>query len=130
VTKTADNARASFIDASQLAKFKSRAMRAGVWFKALPRIDRVLIDLTIKVADIVRSASLAKCVLSVTRKLEGLFESRLARSVREFGFALACKLSLFAQSWGSVVAAEWAGDAGFARFLEVMRFNGHSCATV
>jgi hypothetical protein len=130
VTKTASKDHISFIDASQLAKFKLRAMRAGVWFRALSRIDRVLIDLTIKVADVVRSASLAKCVLSVTRKLEGLLESRLARSVREFGFALACKLSLFAQRWGSVAAAEWAGDAGFARYLAVMRFNGHPCATV
>ena len=26
-------------------------MRAGVWYRALPRIDRVLVDLTIKVAD-------------------------------------------------------------------------------
>jgi len=105
-------------------------MRAGVWFRTLSRIDRVLIDLTIKVADSIRSYSLAKCVLSVTRKLGGLLESRLARSIREVGFPLACKHSLFAQNWGNVTAAEWARDAGFARYLAVMHFNGRSGACV
>jgi len=122
--------RFSFLEKTQLVKIKLRAMRAGVWFRALPRIDRVLIDLTIKVADSIRSVSLAKCVLSVTRKLEGLLESKLARSVREIGFPLACKLSLFAQKWGNLDAVEWAKDAGFARYLAVMHFNGHSGAFV
>jgi hypothetical protein len=122
--------RFSFLDKAQLLKVKLRAMRAGVWFRALPRIDRVLIDLTIKVADTVHSASLAKCVLSVTRKLEDLLESRLARFVRETGVPLACRLSLFAQKWGNLKADEWAKDAGFARYLAVMRFNGHSVASV
>jgi hypothetical protein len=122
--------RLSFLDRTQLVKVKLRAMRAGVWFKALPRIDRVLIDLTIKVADTVRSASLAKCVLSVTRKLEGLLESRFARYVREIGFPLARKLSLFARRWSNLSAVEWAKDVGFARYLAVMQFNGHSVASV
>jgi hypothetical protein len=111
-------------------KIKLRAMRAGVWFRALPRIDRVLIDLTIKVADTIHSASLAKCVLSVTGKLEGLLESRLARSVKEIGFPLACKLSSFARKWGNLNAVVWAKDVGFARYLAVMQFNGCLCASV
>lgn len=122
--------RFSFLEKTQLVKIKLRAMRAGVWFRALPRIDRVLVDLTIKVADSIRSASLARCIFSVTRKLEALLESRLARSIREFGFPLACKLSLFAQKWGYSRAVEWAKDAEFARYLAVMRFNGHSGACV
>jgi hypothetical protein len=126
VPKRLVKSRFSFLEKTQLVKMKLRAMRAGVWFRALPRIDRVLIDLTIKVADSIRSVSLAKCVLSVTRKLEGLLESRLARSIREVGFPLACKLSLFARRWGNLRAAEWAEDAGFARYLAVMYLNGCS----
>ena len=41
------NAAANFLDRSQLVKLKLRAMRAGVWFRGLPRLDRVLVDLTI-----------------------------------------------------------------------------------
>ena len=47
----------SFLNRTQLMKLRLKAMRAGVWFKALPRIDRVLVDLTIKVAENIRSTS-------------------------------------------------------------------------
>lgn len=113
-----------FMGREQLLKLKLKAMRAGVWFRALPRIDRVLIDLTIKVAQSVRSPLLANCVLSVTRKLEELFESKFARAVREIGFSLSCRLSLLAQKWGNKSAKTWVSDVGFARYLAVMKLNG------
>jgi hypothetical protein len=115
----------NFIDKRQLIKLKTKAMRAGVWFRALNRIDRVLIDLTIRVARCVRSSILANSILSITRKLEGLLESRLVRAIREIGFSLARKLSLLAQKWGNEAAKEWANDFGFARYLAVMKLNGH-----
>ena len=113
----------SFLDKTQLVKLKLRAMRSGVWFRALPRIDRVLVDLTIKVTSNVRSVTLAKCILSITRKLEGLLESKLVRAIREIGFSIACKLSLFAQKWGNILAKSWVSDMRFARFLAVMNLN-------
>jgi hypothetical protein len=113
-----------FMGKEQLLKLKLRAMRAGVWFRALPRIDRVLVDLTIKVAQYIRSPLLASSILSVARKVEGLLESRFARAVREIGFSLTCKVSLLAQKWGYKAARSWAGDVDFARYLAVMRLNG------
>lgn len=114
----------NFIGREQLLKLKKKAMRAGVWFRALPRIDRVLVDLTIKVAQSIRSASLANSLLSVVKKLECLLESRFARAVREIGFPLARKLSLLAQELGNKNAGMWAGDEGFAKYLAVMKLNG------
>jgi hypothetical protein len=125
LTTTFQNRTSSFLDRTQLVKVRLKAIRAGVWFRALSRIDRVLIDLTIRVADSIRSPSLAKCILSVTRKLEGLLESKLARAMKEIGFPLACKLSLFAQKWGNRDAQDWSKDMGFVRYLAVMKLNGH-----
>ena len=118
---------ANFLDRSQLVKLKLRAMRAGVWFRGLSRIDRVLVDLTIQVADCVRSANLARCLLAVAGRLEGLLESRLKRAVREFGLAIITKLSAIALSWGHSAARSWVGDVNFARYWAVMRLNGHPC---
>jgi hypothetical protein len=115
----------NFLDRTQLVKVRLKAIRAGVWFRALSRIDRVLVDLTIRVAQTIRSVSLAKCILSVTRKLEGLLESKLVRAMREIGFPLACKLSLFAQKWGNRDAQDWTKDMGFVRYLAVMKLNAH-----
>ena len=113
----------SFISKAQLVKLRLKAMRAGVWFRALPRIDRVLVDLTIRVAGNVRSVTLAKCILAVTRKLEGFLESSLLRAFREVGFPLAQKLSLVAQKWGNNSAENWASDSSFAFFLAVLHIN-------
>ena len=113
-----------FIGKEQLLKLKLKAMRAGVWFRALPRIDRVLVDLTIRVAQCIRSPSLASSILSVARKVEELLESRFARAVREIGFSLTFKLSSLAQKWGNKTAGSWAGDEDFAKYLAVMKLNG------
>ena len=86
----------------------------------------MLVDLTIKVTDSVRSVSLARCISSIVVKLEGLLESKLSRAIREVGFPLARKLSLIAQEWGHKVASEWVRDVGFARYIAVMKLNGHA----
>jgi len=125
--ETVKDGAANFLERAQLVKLKMKAIRAGVWFKALHRIDRVLVDLTIKVADNIRSPHLARCILAVTGKLENALESKLGRAIREFGLALARKLSVFAQSWGNKAAVRWAADPGFARYWAVMKLNGHPC---
>ena len=117
------NSITNFLDRATLVKLKLKAMRAGVWFRALPRIDRVLVDLTIQVAETIRSPHLARSILSIVGKLEGLLESRLQRAVREIGLPLARKLSMFAQSWGNKTAKEWEIDEGYARYWAAMKIN-------
>lgn len=113
----------NFINKNQLIKLRLKAKRAGVWFRALPRIDRVLVDLTIRVANSVRSATLARNILAVTKKLEGLLESSLLRAFRGIALQLAQKLSSIAQKWGNTSANRWASDVSFVNFLAVMHIN-------
>jgi hypothetical protein len=94
-----------------------------VWFKTLPRIDRALVDLTIKVASSIRSTTLAKNILAVTRKLEGLLESSFLRAFRGVAHKLAQKISSVAQKWGNTSARNWAIDESFMKFLAVMHVN-------
>ena len=116
----------SFLTKARLMKLRLKAMRAGVWFRALPRIDRVLVDLTIKVASNIRSFTLAKNLLAVIRKLEGLLESKLRQAITKIGFPIACKLSLLAQKWGNESAIGWAKNSGFIRFLAISCLNAVS----
>lgn len=117
------NADSGFLERAQLLKLKLKAIRSGVWFRGLPKIDRVLIDLTIKVAGTVRSFTLAKNLLTVIRKLESIMESRFLRAVKEIGLPTARRLCLVAQKWGNVTAKEWGSDVGFAKYLAAMSFN-------
>jgi hypothetical protein len=121
--KTASKNTFSFLNKTQLIKLRLKAMRAGMWFKALPRIDRALVDLTIKVASSIRSTTLAKNLLTITKKLEGLLESSLSRVFRGVAHNLAHKLSLIAQKWGNNSAKTWNSDISFIKFLAVMHIN-------
>jgi len=107
----------------KLLKLKLKALRRGVWFTALSRIDRALINLTIKVADKVRSFTLAKTLLSVVEKLEDAFENKVLYTLEEAGFPLARKLSLLAQKWNNDSARDWMHDRSFAKFLAIMHIN-------
>jgi len=111
------------LNRAQLVKLKAKAMRAGVWFRALPRIDRVLVDLTIKVTENIRSSHLAKSIFAVVDKLEGLLESSFLKSLRLIGRPLSEKLSLIAQKLGNISAKTWAIDSSFAVFLAVMNMG-------
>jgi hypothetical protein len=114
----------SFLDKKRLVNLRTKAVRSGVWFKVLQRIDRVLFDLTIRVVDNIRSAKLAKSILAIARKLEDAMKSSLSR-LMEIGLPLAREISLTAQKLGNVSASSWAFDSSFAVFLAVMHMNRH-----
>jgi hypothetical protein len=112
-----------FLNKTQLTKLKKKAIRRGVWFTVLRRIDRALIDLTIKVSDIVRSYNLVKSILTIARKVQEVFQSKLAHRIKEIGIPLTRKLSLLAQNWGNKGAWKWVNDANFAWYLTITKLN-------
>jgi len=115
-----------FVEKTNLMKLRLKAMRSGVWYRALNRIDRVLVDLTIKVIKTsIQSRSLINQILSVTAKLEALLENKLSRATKDIGFPLACKLSLIAQNWGNKLAHAWSKDLDFAKYLAAMKLNAN-----
>jgi hypothetical protein len=118
-----------FLDKAQLLKLRTKAMRSGMWFKALQRIDRVLVNLTIKVASNVRSFTLAESILTIARKLQELLESKVAHTIRDIGIPMAHKLSTLAQKWGNKSAQEWASNISFAQYLSIMKLNGYPLTT-
>jgi len=112
-----------FLDKKRLVNLKTKAMRSGAWFKALRRIDRVLFELTIRVIDNIRSAKLAKSILTIARKLEYAMKSSFSSRLREIGLLLVQKISLTAQKLGNISASGWVFDSSFVNFLAVMHLN-------
>ena len=111
------------LDKKQLVNLKTKAMRSGVWFKVLRRIDRVLFDLTIRVVNKIRSVNLTKSILVVATKLEDAMKSSFSSRLREIGLLLVQKISLLAQKLGNIFASGWVFDSSFADFLAVMHLN-------
>ena len=102
-----------------LAKLRLKAVRRGCWFRDLKREERMLLDLTIRVVERVRSFSLASLVSRIVGKLCETMESRIYRLVRSEGRCMAENLSRIAQAWGYKAAKSWVKDRGFMQFLVV-----------
>ena len=102
-----------------LNETKKHALRRGLWFQALNRIERGIIDLTVKYVDNIKSAKLAKVLTAILVKLQTTTESMIDRLVRTIGLSLTQKISNIAISWGNHLATSWANDFAFARFLVV-----------
>jgi hypothetical protein len=101
----------------RLTDAKKTALRRGVWFRILNRVERGIIDLTVKYVDNIKSTKLAKVVSAIIQKLQVSMESKAERLVRTVGLALAQKISEIAVRWGNRLAASWAKDREFAKFL-------------
>ncbi len=109
----------SSLSIKTLNETKKHALRRGIWFKALNRIERGIIDLTVKYVDNIKSAKLAKVLTAILVKLQTTTESMVDKLVRTIGLPLARKISNIAVSWGNHSASIWANDPAFARFLVV-----------
>jgi len=108
---------------SEIIKIKAKALRRGVWFRVLTRMDRACVDLVIRLVDKVHSLLLAKVLFSVMEKLEEAMESKVSRLTREVGSNLAKKLSKIAKEWGNESAVRWSEDSGFIRYLTITYLN-------
>jgi hypothetical protein len=114
-----------FLRRTELLSLKLKAKRKGVWFKALSRLDRVLVELTIKVADKVQSSRLTEALLKVMKKMETALQNKISQAICHFGFSLVRKIGLLAKKWGNPLAESWMSDLSFARFLAVMHINSN-----
>jgi hypothetical protein len=106
-----------------ISVIKKCALRRGIWFRALSRIERGVLDLTARYVDCIRSTQLAKVVTAILEKLKLATESVVDRLVRTVGLSLAQKISVVAVGLGNRLAIRWAVDGEFARYLAVAHLN-------
>lgn len=116
-------ARRFFLSVPELFEAKKLALRRGVWFRALNRVERGALDITIKYYNSVKSTMLTKMLTVILEKLQFAMGSVVDRMVKSFGLAQARKISGVAVSLGNFSALAWALDIAFARFLAVMHMN-------
>jgi peptidoglycan/xylan/chitin deacetylase (PgdA/CDA1 family) len=100
-----------------------KALKSGLWFRALGNAERALVDVTIRVVDRIRSSVLAKALLSVIGKLLNASKSRVEVATKQIGLPCVRRLSLLAQTWGNKIARQWVYDLSFASFIAVMHIN-------
>lgn len=118
-------AKLSRLASDELARIRLMAIRRGVWFKVLSRLERGLVDLSLKVVRIISSKILARAICSIMKKLLKALESKFRLQMRLIGAPLVKKISHIAKKWGNKTAHEWASDLGFIQYLTVMKMNAY-----
>ena len=104
-------------------KIKTRALRKGVWFKALSRIERSIVDLTIRCVERVRSDVLMRTVVAILDKLLETLEEEYLKRVERIGREIAEKICEIASRWGNPHAWAWKYDLSFIRYLGANAVN-------
>jgi hypothetical protein len=117
----------SALSTGKLNETKKHALRRGIWFKAINRVERGIIDLTVRFVDTVKSTALAKVLMAIIAKLQTSKESMIDKLVRTNGLPLARKIRNIGVSWGNRLASLWAEDRSFARFLVINFTRTLSC---
>jgi hypothetical protein len=87
---------------------RTRALRRGVWFRALDRLERDIFNLTTQIVDKVESEVLGVVLVKILRKLNDAMRSRFARCMEVFGFRRARDVAGQAVALGCIGAGSWA----------------------
>lgn len=95
-----------------LVELKTRSLRNRTWFRVLDRIERGLVDLTIRWVDEVRNQTMTSVLVRILEKLSRAMQQGMAR-VLLVGRELALRASVLAVRWGSVDAYSWRFDREF-----------------
>ncbi|NIR86602.1 hypothetical protein GWO13_03130, partial [Candidatus Bathyarchaeota archaeon] len=97
-------------------KVKSRALRNRTWYKILNRMERAIIDLTIKCVEKIRSHVLAQTVSTIISKILRTLKEDFMTQAEKVGREIAEKLSVIAQNWGNQTFFLRKRDRDFIRF--------------
>ncbi len=106
-----------------LTSVKRKALRKGVWYSTLDRVERGIVSLTARIVDRVESEILGVELVKILAKLVKALKSGFVRHMERFGLGRVFELSYLAVEWGSLVAKRWAYDTGFVGYVSMMDLN-------
>src|SRR2546422_11737003 len=101
-----------------LIGIKTRGLRRRVWYGALDRMERGLVDLTIRWVDKVRSGRMTETLMRILEKLAQAMETGIGR-VLSRERELATRARELAVGWGNKTAFCWRFEQEFCTALSL-----------
>lgn len=94
-----------------------------IWFRALSKVERAIIDLTIKCVEKVQSTMLAVTISTIVDKILQSLEEDFMTKAERVGHEIAERFFSIGESWGNKACSTWKCDKCFIRFLGVNALN-------
>jgi len=99
-------------------------LRRGVWFRALTRIERGIIDLTLRCVDKVQSNTLKTVLSDIIGKLENVVDHFFTWRLEQIGRPFAEGVSRAAALMGVKGAEKWKDDRSFLQLIGLHHLGG------
>ena len=106
-----------------LTRIKTKALRQHVWFKTVSRIERGIVNLSIRCVERIRSPVLARAVFGILSKILKTLREGFMEKAERVGRRVVEKLCVLAEKWGNEAYSDWKRDKGFVRFLGVIALD-------
>ncbi len=113
----------SEFDSVFLMRLRNEALRKGVWFRVLDRLERSIVNLVPMCMDKPKNAKLIDVLAKIVVKIKDALRGHMNDLISQVGRPLATRVSLIAQKWGHRTAYKWAADKGFSEYLAIMALN-------
>jgi len=94
-----------------------------VWFRVLSKVERAIVDLTIKCVEKVRSIVLAGTISTIVTKILKSLEEDFVAAAERIGYKIAEMLCTQGERWGNKTCSTWKYDKYYLRFLGVNALN-------
>lgn len=102
-----------------LMKIKARALRTRVWFRVLSKVERAIVDLTIKCVERIKSQILMETICGIISKILQAHQLKFLARAESVGRQIAEQLSIIAERWGNKSCSSWKHDLSFVRLLGI-----------
>lgn len=106
---------------NELAKLRRKSVRIGAWFQGLTRIERGIIDLTLRCVASVRSELLKRMLEQITSKLRFIVDHFYTWRLEAIGRPIAERMCAAAASIGVRCAEKWKDDHSYIQLLGLNR---------
>lgn len=111
---------------SNLMDIRKKALRRGLWFRALTSMQRGIVNLTIRYVAAVKSSMLGRTLQDILKVLSQAIEQGYLHRFFIAGKDLAEHLSDAACSWGNKDAVKWKFDKAYILCLGMNKLSGWS----
>ncbi len=106
-----------------LVEVRRRALRRGVWYRALDGVERGILSLASQILDTVRSSMLSIQLVKIIAKIRDVCKSGFIKHLERFGMARVRVIQAQAFSFGYEGAKTLSSDFDFVRYLIFLDFN-------
>jgi hypothetical protein len=111
------------ISPEYLRCIRRNAVRKRTWFQALDKLERGIVNLTIKIVDSLKSQLLTAQIVTILVKLRDAAKCAFTKHVESYGYQKLRETVETAVSLGNNAAQCWIRELGFAEWFASNDYN-------